>query len=138
MQPAQESICDPAQVMPSGRTGRAKHPLTCPRFLITAARRTCSRENVQGVDETVTSAVISSSVAPNPHLKCGSWQLGFLEAGPGEEWRGAGLVGQRVFLKRRLFPVSFRASFREVWTSGARCVRSAGRWERWGGGAGRS
>ena len=39
---------------------------------------------------------------------------------------GAGLVGQRFFLKRRLFPVSFRASFREVWTTGAGCVRSVG------------
>ena len=37
-------------------------------------------------------------MAPNPHLKCGSWQLGFLEAGPGEERMDAGLVGQLLLL----------------------------------------
>lgn len=35
-------------------------------------------------------------------------------------------AGQRFFLKRRLFPVSFRASFREVRASGEGCVLS---WE---------
>ena len=42
------------------------------------------------------------------------------------------LMRQRFFLKRRLFPVSFRASFREVRASGEGCVHSAGRRERWG------
>lgn len=36
--------------------------------------------------------------------------------------------GQKFFLKRRQFLVSFRASFREAWTRGEGCICSAGRW----------
>lgn len=74
LQPAQESISDPAQGTPNGKTGRAKHRPICPRFLMMAARQTCSRENVQGVDETVLRHFILSGFQP----PFGMW---FLAAG---------------------------------------------------------
>lgn len=74
LQPAQESISDSAQGMPNGKTGRAKHWPIWPRFLMVAARQTCSRENVQGVDETVLRHFILSGSQP----PFGMW---FLAAG---------------------------------------------------------
>lgn len=76
------------------------------------------------------SSVTLGSPAPD------QWPLSFLEGSPGEV--GAGVGVERFFLKRKLFPVTFRASFGEPWTGGEGCVCPGRRQEGWEEGAGRS